>query len=240
MRKTLLIVSLLAFLVPAVFAQTLDEIVQKNIEARGGLEALKSKDSMRMTGTFEVQGMVMDLTVLQKRPNLTRTEVAVQGMTVIDAFDGTTRWKVEPYKGVNEPTRATPQETAEIMEDSDFDGVLVDYRQKGNTIELAGKETLNGVEVFKLKVTTKSGREQEVYIDTTTYHQVKMTGEGQTEQGPQMIETLTSDFRTVEGVTVPHSVEIRIGEMPLSMSISKVEFNIDLPDSLFQMPTPSQ
>jgi outer membrane lipoprotein-sorting protein len=242
MRKTLLTVWLLAvFVAPSVLAQTADEIVQKNIEARGGLQALKSKNSLRMTGTFEVQGMPMELTVLQKRPNLMRTEVAFQGMTVVDAFDGTTRWKVEPYKGVNDPTKATPDETAESAEQADFDGVLVDYRQKGATLELAGKETVDGKEAYKLKVRSKSGREQEMYFDAETYQMVKMTGEGQTEQGSQMIETRTSDHRTVDGVSVPHSIEIRIGDMPLSMTISKVEWDVDLPNSLFQMPsTPAQ
>jgi outer membrane lipoprotein-sorting protein len=235
MRKIVLTFALLFS--PVLFAQTVDEIVQKSIEADGGLAALKSKTSIRMTGTFDMQGMTLPVTIIRKRPNLQRTEVSVQDGSVIDAFDGVTRWKVNPFIGVSEPTKATPEETAESLSE-DYDGPLVDYKEKGNKIELLGKDTVDGQEAYKLKIVSANGREQEMYIDTTTYHPVRVVRKAETEQGEQVIDVRSSDFRTIDGVAVPYSITMLIGPMELKMTIDKVEFNIDAPDSLFKMPAP--
>ena len=239
MRKTALIVALFISFLPSVLAQTVDEIVQKHIAASGGLEAMKSKNSMRMTASFEMQGTPLQMTLVRKRPNLQRSDVSFQDSSIIDAFDGVTRWKVNPFLGMSQPTKATPEETAESADTADFDGPLVDSASKGCKVELVGKEMVDGKEAYKLKVTSASGQTQDTYIDAATYHLARTVRTAQTEMGPQAIDVKSSDYRMVDGVAVAHSTQITVGPMDLNMTVDKVEWNVDLPDTLFKMPEPA-
>jgi len=239
MRKTALILALFASFAPSLLAQTVDEIIQKHIAASGGLDALKSKTSMRLTASFEMQGAPLQMTLIRKRPNMQRSDVTFQGSSVIDAFDGVTRWKVNPFMGVTEPNKGTPEETAETAEEADFDGPFVDSASKGYKIELVGKEMVDGKEAYHLKITSRSGREADAYIDPETYQEVRLVRKAQTEMGEQTIDLRSSDYRMVDGVAVAHSMQMTAGPMDMNIKVDKVEWNVDLPDSLFKMPAPT-
>ena len=239
MRKGFAAVAFLFFLAGCLYAQTADEIIQKHIQAKGGLEAIKSKTSLRASGTLDVMGMSLPLTVMTKRPNLQRTEVPIGNDSVIDAFDGKTRWKLNPAMGITTPSPASPEETAAASETVDFDGALIGYKEKGSTVELVGKEMLGAQEAYKLKLKASSGREQEIYIDAASYHQVRVVAKTATPEGEQMVDSRASDYRMIDGIAVAHVIEVTVGPTDMKMTFDKVEWNVDLPDSLFVMPLPT-
>src|SRR5688572_21532346 len=124
----------------AAHAQTVDEIVAKNLQAKGGAEKWKSVDSVKMTGKVTLQGMELPLTVYAKRPNYNRQEIMLQDKQLVQAFDGTTAWYINPMMG-SDVAQETPAAQAEMMKNgADFDGALINYKSKGHTIEFVGKE----------------------------------------------------------------------------------------------------
>src|ERR1044072_4718995 len=129
-------------------AQTVDDIIKKNIEAPGGLQKIKAVKSVKVTGKFLPTDLGQDipLVVQQKRPNLVRVDATFQGKTQTQAYDGTTGWKIDPFQGSgsSEPEKVAGEELKDIQEQSDMDGSMVDYKEKGNTVELIGKEELEG------------------------------------------------------------------------------------------------
>ena len=151
-RVTLHALLVSTLLATVVSAQTVDDIVAKNLAAKGGADKLKGIQTMRLTGTISARDMTAPFTISSKRPNLARQETQMQGVSMVRGFDGTTPWMMMSGQ-VREITGPEAQAT---REQADFDSPLVDYRAKGNTVELVGPETVDGVKVYHLKVTTKA------------------------------------------------------------------------------------
>src|SRR5713101_6156433 len=141
MRRILVLVAALAsFAVPA-SAQTVDEIVGHYLKTVGGLEKIQAVQTLRRTGK-DIGGGGFEAVVVQenKRGNFVREEFALQGMTAINAYDGKNGWKINPFQGKKDAELLGEEELKQIVEDSDFDGPLVNYATKGNKIEFEGKE----------------------------------------------------------------------------------------------------
>jgi hypothetical protein len=167
-----------------------------------------------------------------------RMEFTFQGMTGVQAFDGTTAWSVMPFMGKTDP-EAMPEEERKAMEElADMDGLLMDYKEKGRQVEYVGKEDLEGTPVHKLKVTQKNGDIAFVYIDAEQFLQLKQTGK-RTLRGQEIESQMTfGDFKTVDGLVIPHSMEQKMTGAPagMVMTITKVEVNPGLEGSRFAMP----
>jgi outer membrane lipoprotein-sorting protein len=221
----------------AAHAQTVDELVARNIKAKGGAEKWKTVNAVKMSGRMTVQGMELPLTIYAKRPNLSRQEITLQDKTMVQAFDGTTPWTINPMMGSDTPQEITGPQGDMMKSDADFDGALMDYKDKGHTIELVGKEKLDGKEVHHLKVTKKGGNVQHYYLDAESGIELKTTAEIEQGGAKQSIETELSNFQPVEGIMVPHTVKQSLNGTPVvQMTIEKVEFNPTLEEGLFRMP----
>ena len=240
---SLLALGLSTLLVAALaHAQTVDEILAKHYEAMGGLAKLKALNTLRITGTIAMgPGMDAPLVMERKRPGKRRVEFTVQGMTGIHAFDGEKAWSLMPFTGKKDPEAASEEENKTQKEDADFDGALVDWKEKGNTVELAGKESVDGADAFKLKVTKKNGNVETDFVDAETYLLVKT--EGKTKFRGTEIEASTtfSDYKEVEGCMMPYSMEqgAKGSEQRQKFTFSKIELNVPLDDSRFSMPGPA-
>ena len=223
----------------AASAQTVDEIVAKYVQAKGGADKWKSITSVKMTGRISVQGKELPLTVYAKRPNLNRQEISLmQDQRMIQAFDGTTGWTINPMTGSDAP-QVLPAPATEMMRNSaDFDGALFDYKSKGHTVELVGKEKLGATEVYHLKVTMKGGHVQHYYLDAATGLELKTTAEVDIGTGQkQPLETEMSNHQQVSGISIPHTIRQTInGKMVVQMDVDKVEFNTVADDTVFRMP----
>jgi outer membrane lipoprotein-sorting protein len=219
--------------------QTVDEIVAKNIEARGGLEKIKGIQSMRMTGSMRLGDERLPTSLELKRPNKSRWEFTLEGQTAIQAYDGKTAWMIMPFEGQTQPQVMTDQEAKDIEMQADVDGPLVDAAAKGNQIELIGKEKIDGgVETWRLRVTRKNGDARDLYLDAKTYLQVlavsKRTADGQTVE----IRSKIGDYRNVGGLMLPHSFEASASGVPQTQALEfqKIELNVPIDDSRFAMP----
>ena len=225
-------------LASALGGQTAEEIVSKNIEARGGLEKIKGIQSMRMTGSMRLGDERLPTSLELKRPNKSRWEFTLEGQTAVQAFDGKTAWMIMPFEGQTQPQVMTDQEARDIEMQADVDGPLVDAAAKGNKIELLGKETVDGVETWKLRITRKNGDSRDLYLDAKTYLQVlvvsKRTTDGQTVE----IRSKIGDYRNVGGVMLPHSFQASASGVPQTQALefSKIELNVPIDDSRFAMP----
>jgi outer membrane lipoprotein-sorting protein len=231
-------VGLLVLSAAAAHAQSVDEIVAKNLQAKGGAEKWKTVSSMKMSGTITMQGTDLPLTVYVKRPNFTRQEITLPpDKKLVQAFDGTTGWLINPMMGSALP-QELPAAISEMMRNtSDFDGPFMDYKAKGTTIELVGKEKLDTQEVYHLKITLKGGTIQHYYLDSTSGAELKKAEDVDIGTGQKQTLETEMTHQQVEGVMVPKTVrQLLNGKPVVQMSIDKVEFNAAVDDALFKMP----
>src|SRR5262245_1486838 len=125
---------------------TVDELVSRHIEARGGAAKLKAIQSLRLTGKavmgFGDRGFESSWAQLQKRPAMIRSEITRQGLTAVDAFDGKDGWNMEPFRGRREPQRLSADESKAMAQAADLDGPLVGWREKGHKVEYLGTEDI--------------------------------------------------------------------------------------------------
>jgi outer membrane lipoprotein-sorting protein len=212
---------------------SVDEIVKKHIDARGGLDKLRALQSVRFTGKVLAQGVELELTMTAKRPGSVRMDSSFQGRSVIQAYDGTTGWMVNPFMGSSDPQALSGDQLEQMKENADLDGSLVDYKAKGVGVELLGKEDLGGKAVYKLKVTKSGGRTEIAYIDATTFLQVRATST----TGQQEIDQYLGDYKPVNGVLFPFAIESKVGGQTVAQIIlSKGEANVQVDDAMFKMP----
>jgi outer membrane lipoprotein-sorting protein len=238
LRKALLLLGLtLTVTVPA-SAQTVDEILQRHIQARGGLENLKSVKSIRYSGKITAGGMDVPITVEQKRPNNLRVVFIQQGVQGIQAYDGTTGWTIPPSKDQRNPEPMSSDALRATVEQADFDGPLMDYKEKGITIAFVDRQLVQGKAAFKLKLTLNSGDVSYVYVDADSYlilrEDVRRIVEGAQTEGT----TEYGDYRRVGNLMIAHSIQtVSRGSAPSEkITIDKVELNPILDDSIFRMP----
>lgn len=239
MRLSVLLSALL-LTAPLTYAQTVDEIVAKNLEAKGGVEILKNTTTVRTEAKGTVQGAEVTITTLSKRPHFVRNEMQRIGpagtpQKNIMGFDGTTMWVAMG----GTPAQALPQgpQTESFKQTSQIDSPLLDYKSKGTTIELAPGVTEGGRKLHRLVVRPVTGPALHYYIDAVTNLESKMIIEAE-ENGQKMtMEMRFSDFRTVDGRTVPFTVtQFMNGREAGTMKYTKIEFNAPLDDALFEMP----
>ena len=218
-------------------AQTVDEIVAKNLKARGGIEKFKSVTSLKIDATVTAQGMKLPVTIWSKRPNMMREETDFQGQKMVRAFDGTTAWTINPMMGGGAPQALTGSAANMAIDSADLEGPLVDYKQKGHTIELVGNETLDGRNVHHLKITRKTGTVQHLYIDAETGLERKTVLTLEQDGKKADLEIQLAEFKPVDGLMMPSMTrQLMNGTEIAQVSVDKIELNPPIEDSLFKMP----
>ena len=238
-RKTLLSFAAGSLLVATAGAQTADEIIAKNVQARGGLEKLKSVQSIRFTGKMTVgPGIEAPVTLELKRPRNLRMEFTFQGMTAIQGYDGKAGWMIMPFRGTKTPEPMAADDLKEADEQADIDGPLVDYKAKGHTVEFLGKDKVEGAEAYKLKVTLKNGDVIHFFIDSDAFLDVKAESKRTIRGSEVEAETSFSDYKEVGGLVFPHAIEAgpKGSAQKQKITIEKVEINPTLDEARFKMP----
>ena len=239
MRRGLAVLAVLALSALPVSAQTADEIIAKYVATIGGIEKLQAVQTLRRAGKLIADGG-FELVMRQenKRPNLVRQEMATQGLTGVNAYDGERGWKIEPWAGKKDPEPLGEEELKAILEDADFDGPLVNYRQKGNKVEFVGTESVEGTDTLKLKVTLKGGDVRIFYLDTDYYVPIKIVSKRTVRGAEREYEMILGDYKQVAGIYVPHSIETNAKGSPEKQKLTydTIEANVPLDDSRFRLP----
>src|SRR5881296_951758 len=239
MRKSLLTLAGLAVLAAPLPAQTADEIIAKYLTNVGGMDKIQAVTTLRRSGKIALGGGFEAQVVQEsKRPNKVRQEFQFQGMTGVNAYDGKTGWKIEPWQGKKDPEALSEEEMKQIVEDADFDDPLVNYQQKGNKVEFVGTEQVEGTEAYKLKVTLASGDVRYYYMDTDYYVPIKIEMKRMIRGAEQEFETSLGDYKEVAGWYLPYSVETRRkgSEDVQKITFEKIEANVPIDDRRFQKP----
>jgi hypothetical protein len=242
MRRVLLIMAGLALFAIPVSAQTAEEIVARYIKTVGGMEKIQAVKTLRRLGKYTGSGG-FEAVILEenKRQGLVRQEFSLQGLTGINAYDGKTGWKVEPWQGKKDPEPLGEEEMKQILEDSDFDGPLVNSRQKGIKVEFVGMDTVEGTDAFKLKVTLAGGDVRHYYMDTDYYVPIKIDTRRMIRGAEREYETILGDYKEVAGWYLPHSIETNVkgSQNKQKTTYEKIEANVTLDESRFRMPVMS-
>ena len=230
---------------PAIFAQetnqpTVDELVAKNIEAKGGATAVSSLQTLRSTGKMLVQQGQIELGYLQteKRPDQVRTEASLQGMTQIEAYDGKDGWKISPFFGRKDPERMSADDVKALVEDTEMGGPLADWKAKGSTVEYLGTEDVDGTPAHKLKVVRKNGDVSFVFLDPDHFLEIRIVTQRVRHGAHEEIETDLGDYEKAGGVFVPTSIEVGRKGSPDKqvVVVDKVEANVPIDDTIFHFP----
>jgi len=220
-------------------AQTADDIIARYLQTVGGADRIAAVKSLRRTGKFAGGGGFEAVVVEEnKRPNLVRQEFSIQGMTGVTAYEGKNGWKLEPWNGKKDIETLGEEELKQIVEDSDFDGPLVNYQQKGNKVEYAGTEQVDGTDTYKLKVTLASGDVRYYYLDSDYYVPIKIDTKRMVRGAEREYETTLGDYKAVNGWFLPHSVQTNAKGSPFKQTVTyeTIEANLDLNDTLFAKP----
>ena len=231
---------------PAVLAQgknasTLDELVSKNIEAKGGADALRALQSLRLTGKLLVDQGQIELAYVQmkKRPGEVRTEGTLQGMTQIEAYDGKEGWKISPFQGRKDPEKMSTDDVKSLMEDAEIDGPLVDWKAKGSTVDYLGTEDVDGTPAYKVKVVRKNGDVSFVFLDPDHFLEIRVVTQRIKHGAQEEVETDLGDYEKTGGVFIPTSIESgRKGDPDKQkIIIDKAEANVPADEAIFHFPT---
>jgi hypothetical protein len=239
MRHAVIALAAMCSLTAFSLAQSADELVEKNIQAKGGIDKIKALKSIRMTGKLTGGG---GFTAAQgqenERPNLVRETFSLQGMTAVTAYDGTTGWQIQPFGGHKDPEYMGEDDLRDLKIDADFDGPLVDYKEKGNTVEFLGHDTVDGDDALRLKVTLKDGDIIYYYLDPDTYLEIRKDVQEFIRGSMRESVVELGSYKPVAGVMFPYSLSQGSKSNPAqsTITVEKIEVNVPIDAADFAVP----
>ena len=233
--------AVLLFAASQTFAFTADELAARNVAAKGGTDKVNAIHTLRMSGKLLVNGDTLQLgfVTLMERPDSIRYEAALQGLTLIQAYDGSQGWKINPFQGRKDPEKMSADDTKELSEDAaDFTGALVDYKAKGYKLDYLGTEDVDGTDAHKVRVTRPNGDVSYVYLDPDYFLEIRTINRRIQHGVPKETVTDYGDYEQVNGVYFAFS---QVSGPKGSSDRQKVQFekaeaNSPLDGSLFRFP----
>jgi outer membrane lipoprotein-sorting protein len=219
-------------------SQTVDELIAKNAQVRGGIEKLRSIKSLRMTARLSQGSFRATYVQENKRSDKVREETIIQGMAQVQAYDGKSAWQINPFGGRKDPELMSADDTKALILDVDPEGVLIDYKEKGHKAELIGHDSVEGTDCYKIKLTLKDGDIRYYYLDADSYLEIKVETQSTVRGAVQFTDTMIGDYEQVDGIYFPFSIEsAETGtDQWQRLTIEKIEVNASLDDSLFSLP----
>ena len=238
MRTTGALVALM-FACATARAASVDELVAKNLEARGGLARLQAIKTLKAEGKLLFGGQFeLGLVQYQKAPDSIRNEASLQGLTAVQAWDGKEAWQISPFQGRKDPEKMTPDDAKAFADDAPIGGPLLDWQARGSKVEYLGTEDVDGTEAHKLKVTLKNGDIDYVYLDPDHWLEIRVVAQRMV-RGTQVESSNDyGDYEEVAGVYFPFSISTvnKADGSTQQVTIDKAEANVSLDDTLFSFP----
>ena len=189
-------------------APSTDELIDKHVAARGGAAALKAIQSVRMTGTMRPAGFDVQMGYEETlaRPGLVRINATLQGLTVVQAYDGASGWQIQPFQGRKDPESVSADDVKGLAEEADFEGALVDYKAKGATIDNLGSIDVDGAPTWALRVSLKNGDQMTYYLDPDAFLTVRVVTRQVLRGAEVYTQTDYGDYEKIDGVYFPMEV----------------------------------
>jgi hypothetical protein len=219
-------------------AQTVDEVITKNIQAHGGADKLKSVRSLRISAKFSQGSFRAEYRQENKRADKVREELIIQGLAQVQAYDGKTGWQISPFGGRKDPELLSQDDLKSLVVDGDIDGPLMDYKEKGHKAELVGHDSMEGTDCFKIKLSMKNGDVRYYYLDADSYLELKVEIQTTIRGALQENELYYGDYEQVNGIYYPFAVEQAQKGIAsrTELTVEKIEQNIPMEDAHFSMP----
>ena len=236
---------LIIFLVAVQFAsgQTVDDVIEKYEKALGGRNKLLAIKSIYMEGSREMMGNEVAVKITKEQGKLSRTEFEMGGTNGFMLVTEKEAWSFIPMRSPA-PNKMPDEALAGMQTELDIAGPLVDYVAKGNTTELLGKDTVDGNTCYKIKLTTKAGKEIRYWIDASTYliTQSASKAGGRRPDGAggneTEIFTIYADYKAVDGIMFAHNIETKNlteqGTVGGGTTFDKIEINQPVDARLFK------
>jgi hypothetical protein len=189
-------------------AYTADELVAKNVAAKGGIEALHAIQSLRFSGKLLVNNdqITLGYVEMKKRPGMVRAEASLQGLTAVQAWDGKQAWQIQPFQGRKDPEQQPADDAKDLIEDADIDGPLVDWQAKHYKLDYLGTEDVDGTEAHKLQLTKPDGDVLYVYLDPDYFLEIRVQARHLVRGAPKETVTDFGDYEKVNGVYFPFAI----------------------------------
>ncbi len=235
MKKITLSVAVLALSIGTLTAQSVDEIVNKNLNAIGGVAKLNTVKSVVMETTIKLQGLEIENLTTIVVGKAVRSDSKIMGNDLVQAFDGTTPWSITPtlMGGNGEPQVMSPELSKSIISQID-PFPLLDYTKKGTRVELLASEKIKDKEAHHLKISTKDGDESELWIDVTS----GLVSKSKTMQNGQEVEVFFSNYTVIEGINFAMSMETSNPMAGvINIDTKTVKLNPTIDESIFKMPS---
>jgi outer membrane lipoprotein-sorting protein len=230
MKKLLLITTCL--LVAAVVnAQTLEEIV-KNYSSANKLDQITSFKTIKITGKMSMMGMELPMEMWMKNPNKIKSVTSMNGQDIVQVFDGTKGYMINPMAGSSTPQEMDQESMGSLLRSNLFQNYLANYLKEGK-LSLETEEAVNGVPCFKLKTTAEGGAEIYMFIDKSTYRLIKNTANVVSQGMAVTVESFPSDYKDFNGVILPTKTTTSASGMEFVLEFTNVEINTPMEDSLF-------
>lgn len=229
---------LLGWSAQAAETMTADKLVAKNLEARGGPAQLAALNSVRFSGRLQFPGG-FELTAMEVRTKqAVRQEGSIQGLTVIQAYDGRTGWKINPFQGRRDAEQMSADEARQMADAGLIQGPLLAARADGSTVAYQGIEDVDGTAAYKLQVVQKDGDQFTYYLDPDTFLEIKTIETRRLRGAEQATESELGDYEKVGGVYFPMAISSgpRGSNQRQEMTIEKAEANVETPANYFAMP----
>src|ERR1700733_12376278 len=227
---------------PAAPHMTAEQIVAKNVKARGGLDAWRKINTMVSIGQLQTGNPSMPsvpFVLQQARPNKTRFEIHLREKTSVRTFNGVEGWKLHQSHGNPEVLPYTAEEIAAARDGPGIDGPLIDYQSKGIGVEFDGIDAVAGKKTYRLKVKLPSGATRRWWIDAATFLDVQYERESRTSTGQAGTVIVSfANFKSVDGLLIPYSIITgqEGGKGKEAMLVEEVFFNRPMADKVFSQP----
>ncbi|MGE5349797.1 MAG: outer membrane lipoprotein-sorting protein [Actinomycetota bacterium] len=238
MKKTLLLLaSFLLFTGGSIISQTLEEVLAEHFSATGQDNLLKV-NTQKVTGKMIQSGLEIPFVQYAKRPGKVRVEATLQGMTLIQTYNGTEGWVINPFAGVTTPQPMTEDQLKSMKYQADSDGMLWNWAEKGYKVTLEGQEDMEGTSCYKIKLVTEPGDIFTFWIDADTYILLRQNAKIMVMGNESENDTYFSNYTMLDGIAMPGKAETKMqGQLLMTLIFEKMELNQELEDTLFDKPS---
>ena len=221
-------------------AITADELVAKNVEAKGGRAAIEAVQSLRRSGKLIAGGgrFVLDVVETKRRPDSMRVDLSLQGLTQVQAYDGREGWQIDPFGGRKDPERMAADDVKSLAEEASIGGPLVDAQARGSTVEYLGTEDIDGTAAHKLKVTQRNGDVKYVYLDPDYFLEIRVESQRSVRGVRQVTVTDLGNYEKVGGVywALSHESAPKGSSDRTTIEYDRTEVNPEVAPAFFAFP----
>jgi outer membrane lipoprotein-sorting protein len=224
---------------PLAHALTADELLARNLDARGGADKVAAIKTLKLEGKLLIGGQFeVALTQYQKAPDSVRSEASLQGLTAVQAWDGKEAWQISPFQGRKDPEKMTSEDAKALADDAPIAGALIGAKERGAKIDYLGTEDVDGTDAHKLKVTLKNGDVEYVYLDPDHFLEIRTVAQRSVRGTEVQSTTDFGDYEEVAGVYFPFSLatENKSDGSRTQTTIEHAQANAPLDDALFAFP----